>query len=351
MRRLCPPSCRATLPTAFATLASSPWRTIHSDSEISNHWAAAVPMPSSGAHVSDDLLTGQALPTHRMRCPEGRWELAFGHPHPSLVPGVLSYRGFRFAPGAVRRRLEIPCGLATLVMGFGESLRISPVGAPRRARTVVSLLSPPNTCPVLIEHTGGIHGVEVVLAPWAAFELFGVALCDLPELGAEPADLLGVRVHHLSGRLAQASGWPARFAVLDQFLLRCRQEGRRASERVVAAWQRLERSRGRVEITALAESVRWSQRQLERKFAEQVGLTPKRLARVLRLQHAAALLSAGHSPGEVASVCGFYDQAHLTRECTALTGRPPLRLIAEHQSGRDIADRVAGRITSILQEG
>lgn len=308
-------------------------------------------MSSPGAHVSDSLLTRHVLPGNRVRCPEGRWELAFGYPHPSLGPGVLSYRGFHCAPGSVRRRLGIPCGLATLVLGFGEALRISPVGAPHRARTVVSLLSPPNTSPALVEHTGGIRAVEVVLAPWAAFELFGVALDDLPDPGAEPADLLGLRVHRLSEQLAQAPGWPARFAVLDQFLLRCRREGRLASERVVAAWQRLEQSRGRVEITALAESVCWSQRQIERKFGQQVGLTPKRLARVLRLQHAAALLSAGHRPGEAASICGFYDQAHLTREFTALTARSPLRFIAEHQSGEGSADRAAGRITSILQEG
>ncbi|MCX4460951.1 helix-turn-helix transcriptional regulator [Streptomyces sp. NBC_01728] len=251
----------------------------------------------------------------------------------------------------MRRRLEIPCGLATLVLGFGESLRISPVGAAHGARTVVSLLSPPSTRPVLGEHTGGIHGVEVMLAPWAAFELFGVALGDLPEPGVELADLPGIRVHHLLEQLAGASGWSSRFALVDQFLLRCRKEGRLASERVVAAWQRLEQSRGRLEITALAESMRWSQRQLERGFGEQLGLTPKRLARVLRLQHAAALLSAGRRPGEVASSCGFYDQAHLTREFTALTGRPPLRFIAAYQRGGGGVDRVAGRITSILQEG
>ncbi|WP_255950017.1 helix-turn-helix domain-containing protein [Streptomyces odontomachi] len=286
-----------------------------------------------------------------MRCPEDRWELALGQPHPSLGPGVLRYRGFRYAPGLVHRHWEIPCGLTTLVLGFGAALRISPVSAPHRARTVVSLLSPPNTCPVLGEHTGGIHGVEVVFAPWAAFELFGVALDELPNLGAEPAGVLGIRIQHLSEQLAQAPGWPSRFAILDQFLLRCRREGRLASERVVAAWQRLEESRGRVEITALAESMQWSQRQLERKFNEQVGLTPKRLARVLRMQHAAALISAGRRPSEAASVCGFYDQAHLTREFTALTGHPPLRFISEYQSGKGSVDRAAGRITSILQEG
>ncbi|MFF1545052.1 helix-turn-helix domain-containing protein [Streptomyces sp. NPDC058291] len=301
--------------------------------------------------MSDSLLTRHVPAGRRLRCPEEQWELALGQPHASLGPGVFCYRGFRFAPGPVRRRLEIPCGLATLVLGFGEALRISPVGAAHRTRTVVSLLSPPTTRPALGEHHGGIRGVEVMLAPWAAFELFGVALGDLPEPGVELSELLGVRVDHLAEQLARASGWSSRFAVVDQFLLRCREGGPRAAARVVEAWQRLERSHGRLKITALAESLVWSQRQLERGFAEQLGLTPKRLARVLRLQHAAALLTAGRSPGEAASSCGFCDQAHLTREFTALTGRPPLRFLAEYQSGGGGVDRMASRITSILQEG
>ncbi len=286
-----------------------------------------------------------------MRCPEGRWDLAFARPHPSLHPGVLSYRGFWFAPGRARRRLEIPCGLATLILGFGRSLRISPVGSAGRCRSVVSLLSPPNTHPVLGEHVGGIQGVEVMLAPWAAFELFGVALDDLPDTGGELADIIGVRAEHLAEGLARASDWPARFTLVDQFLWRCRAAGRTASERVIAAFQRLERSRGRLEIHALSDSLGCSRRQLERGCGEQLGVTPKRLSRVLRLQHAALLLADGRRLGELATGCGFYDQAHLTREFTAMTGRSPLRFLAGREGLDHHIDRAAGRITSVLLEG
>ncbi|MGW0536250.1 helix-turn-helix transcriptional regulator [Streptomyces sp. NPDC003032] len=264
---------------------------------------------------------------------------------------MLSYRGFWFASGLARRRLEIPCGLATLILGFGQALRISPAGSASQCRSVVSLLSPPNTRPVLGEHSGGVQGVEVMLAPWAAFELFGVALDELPDGGTELADIIGVRAERLAECLAQASHWPARFAVVDKFLWRSRTAGRTASERVVAAFQHLERSHGKLEIHALADNLGCSRRQLERGFGEQLGVTPKRLSRVLRLQHAASLLETGRRLGEVASCCGFYDQAHLTREFTAMTGRSPLRFLAERECSGHGTDRAAGRITSILQEG
>ncbi|MBM7169864.1 helix-turn-helix transcriptional regulator [Streptomyces sp. G44] len=285
-----------------------------------------------------------------MSSPDGGWEYALAHPHLSLGPGVLSYRGFRLASCPLRRRLEIPCGLATLVIGFGRPLRVVPHGSPDRSRSVVSLLSPPGTGSATGEHTGGLQGVEVILTPWAAFELFGVALHELG-LGLDPAEIVGPRFHDLSQELDRTPCWTERFALVDRFLLRCRSTGRTASDRVVSAWRQLESAQGMLAPTALAERLECSQRQLERRCGEQLGLTPKRLARVLRLQHAATLLAAGIRPGEVAPRCGFYDQAHLTREFTAMTGLPPLRFVAAHQAGGADVNRATGRITSILLDG
>ncbi|MEV5342577.1 helix-turn-helix domain-containing protein [Streptomyces sp. NPDC052676] len=285
-----------------------------------------------------------------MGSPDGGWEYALAHPHLSLRPGVLSYRGFRVASCPLRRRLEIPCGLATLLIGFGQSLRIVPHGSPDRSRSVVSLLSPPGTGSVTGEHTGGLQGVEVMLTPWAAFELFGVALDELG-LGLDPAEIVGTLIDDLSQELDRTPCWTERFALVDQFLLRCRSTGRTASDRVVSAWRQLEAERGMLGPTALADRLDCSQRQLERCCGEQLGLAPKRLARVLRLQHAATLLASGIRPGEVAPRCGFYDQAHLTREFTSMTGRPPLRFVTEHRTGGADVNRAPGRITSVLLDG
>ncbi|KOG91301.1 helix-turn-helix domain-containing protein [Streptomyces varsoviensis] len=281
---------------------------------------------------------------------DGGWEYAVAQPRLSLGPGVLSYRGFRFASCPLRRRLEIPCGLATLIIGFGQSLRIAHHGSPDRSRSVVSLLSPPGTGSATGEHTGGLQGVEVMLTPWAAFELFGVALDELG-LGLDPAEIVGDRFDDLTRELDRTPCWTERFALVDQFLLRCRSTGRTASDRVISAWHQLEAARGMLGPTVLAERLDCSQRQLERRCGEQLGLTPKRLARVLRLQHAATLLASDIRPGEVAARCGFYDQAHLTREFTAMTSRPPLRFAAEHRTGGAGVNRAPGRITSILLDG
>ena len=76
-----------------------------------------------------------------------------------------------------------------------------------------------------------------------------------------------------------------------------------------------------------------SERQLRRRFEAAVGYGPKVLARVLRLQRFLTLAAAGTEPGlaRLAFDAGYSDQAHLTRECAALTGATPSELLAERR--------------------
>ena len=74
------------------------------------------------------------------------------------------------------------------------------------------------------------------------------------------------------------------------------------------------RSGGRAPIDALAAQSGTSLRQLERQFRDDVGLTPKTFSRIVRLQSALRRVRQGRALTDVALACGFYDQAHMTRE-------------------------------------
>ncbi|HEX6336336.1 MAG TPA: helix-turn-helix domain-containing protein [Jiangellaceae bacterium] len=79
---------------------------------------------------------------------------------------------------------------------------------------------------------------------------------------------------------------------------------------------------------SLAADLGYSERHLRRLCQDAFGYGPKTLHRVLRFQRALRLIGAGRPLGEVAATCGFADQAHLTREVRALSGRPPSLLAA-----------------------
>ena len=77
-------------------------------------------------------------------------------------------------------------------------------------------------------------------------------------------------------------------------------------------------------VGALAAELGWSRRHLAARFREDVGASPKFLARLLRFEHAAERIRAGAQPlGDVALACGYYDQAHLNREVREFTGAAP----------------------------
>jgi AraC-like DNA-binding protein len=97
----------------------------------------------------------------------------------------------------------------------------------------------------------------------------------------------------------------------------------RADERqcVSAALDGIARSRGQVEIRALAADAGVSKRYLERMFQERVGIGPKAFARIVRFQR--VLNTTGANWAAVAAEAGYFDQAHLARDFKAFTGESP----------------------------
>jgi AraC-like DNA-binding protein len=136
----------------------------------------------------------------------------------------------------------------------------------------------------------------------------------------------------LRERLAEASGWSRRFAVLDEAISARLAPAAAPDPRVAWAWSRLAGTGGRLDIAALATELGWSRRHLATMFRREAGLTPKAMARVMRFQRAYARLETVRRDGGWASVaadCGFYDQAHLIRDFREFAGRTPTEAVRE----------------------
>ncbi|MEU4523858.1 helix-turn-helix domain-containing protein [Amycolatopsis sp. NPDC024027] len=79
----------------------------------------------------------------------------------------------------------------------------------------------------------------------------------------------------------------------------------------------------RVEDPVLSAAV--SERRLRRRFVQAVGYGPATYLRVSRFQRAVALAPHVSGLAALAAAAGYADQAHLSRDCRAMTGLTPRR--------------------------
>jgi transcriptional regulator GlxA family with amidase domain len=75
----------------------------------------------------------------------------------------------------------------------------------------------------------------------------------------------------------------------------------------------------------LVEQQPLSRRQLERKFQQEIGLSPAHLKQLYRVKKARELIARNPAIQliQVAHDCGFYDQAHFIRHFQKITGQTP----------------------------
>ena len=81
----------------------------------------------------------------------------------------------------------------------------------------------------------------------------------------------------------------------------------------------------KISILELASEVNMSKRNFERKFLENVGLTPVFFNRIVRFQKAIKLINQQNklSFTELAYMSGYYDQSHFIRDFKQFYGQPP----------------------------
>jgi AraC-like DNA-binding protein len=79
-------------------------------------------------------------------------------------------------------------------------------------------------------------------------------------------------------------------------------------------------------VPGLAKRVGFSERQLRRLFHDELGLSPKRYARLARLRQVMAKAGTA-SWARLAAEHGYADQSHLTAEFRAFLGLPPSALL------------------------
>jgi len=199
----------------------------------------------------------------------------------------------------------------------GEGVLYDAGGRDRSGSVVVGLL------PGDLRASGlaRVEYLQIRLEPAVAAAALG-ASAELTGRVVALEELWGRAARRAEDRLRAAASWDERFAIAAE-MFGGGPPARRTDPEVAYAWRQALASRGRLRVDGLADEVGWSRDRLWSRFRSQLGITPKRAARLVRFDHAAHLLAAGRAPAGVASESGYVDQSHLHRETMAFTGLTP----------------------------
>jgi AraC-like DNA-binding protein len=149
-------------------------------------------------------------------------------------------------------------------------------------------------------------------------------MSGLADRAYDAQSVIGSIASEVEERLAEASSFRERVRIATDFLLQ-RLEERGASDAVTATANGLLLKHGELRVDDAAARVGMSIRQFERRFAEQVGMPPKRYARIVRFN--AALNAKMTAPRrlwtDIAHEVGYYDQMHMVKDFERFAGESP----------------------------
>jgi AraC-like DNA-binding protein len=250
-------------------------------------------------------------------------------PAPALRPFIARYAGFHVSGASPGFHFGLPSTDVDLIISLGRPIEVVRMPKPtQRPSAFSALVSGLQDAPAVIQRDRSAFGLHVFIRPLGVRAILGVASEEISSRVLNLSDIWGNRVETLIETLLSAASWQQRFTALDRAfeskLYRFRPE-----REISWAWERLARSYGSVPVEQLAREVGYSRRHFGERFRETIGVAPKLAARVFRFQRACRLIVENREGlAQVAVGCGYYDQAHLTREWYALAGCSPKAWIA-----------------------
>ena len=243
------------------------------------------------------------------------------------VPPLQQYvRSFWYLQGktllaSTHEEFMHPRGGFSIVFNLGDNLQLD-------AQTVTEtiFLDGANTVSRKMGFCGQTEMIGIRFYEGGAYPFLGLPLNELRNkhyfLDALKNDGL-LRLQH---KLQETSSLVRKVRLLEEWLFGRLAQGKAQHPIISAALVKQQTSAGRLPIPSLASAVAMSQRQLERLYQSQVGISPKKYAQLLRVEQARFALKTtqNNTMTAVSAILGYFDQSHFIREFQAIVGMTPL---------------------------
>lgn len=179
----------------------------------------------------------------------------------------------------------------------------------------------------------GITGIFAVrFQPDGFAPICNVHLQEIENKAVELPYLFGEEGILLQNRILEAASNAYRIGIIEEFLNARFTSPISIDHLTKNCVEVLMNVNGHIQVNDLSEKTQIHRRQLERRFSETIGLSPKQLAKMLKIQAALKSLKGKHfnTLAELATENNYYDQAHFIKDFKEFTGMSPKQFYADN---------------------
>jgi AraC-like DNA-binding protein len=265
-------------------------------------------------------IVAQGFDTNLGRWTHTEWRPAPGHRLGWAVERVWDFHGMASLP----QERVFPNGLLELIVQLDDRyFDVNPgTVTPTPATCVTGIFSKPI---VVQAPRRPCRVLGVRLHPPGAWALLASPLSELADVTADLGSLFGPAVAELAERCADAATGIERVHRTVAWLGRQLDGPKAGVADPAVQWVAcaIAATGGRRPIGSLRAETSLTSGRLLALFRQQVGVTPKRLARIHRFNRALTLLTGTGTLADVALRAGYYDQPHMNAEFRAMAGLTP----------------------------
>lgn len=188
------------------------------------------------------------------------------------------------------------------------------------------------TYPLDIESTGEIGIFAIRFHPEGFAPFATIPIYDMENRAVPLQELFGKEGLLLEKEVLNALTNEDRVKIIESFLLNKLIVPESIDRVTKSSVEIIMRLNGQLSVDELAEDLNINRRQLERKFSSVIGLSPKQLSKIIRLQATLKMLENNQftSLTSVAYEGNYYDQAHFINDFKEFTGVSPKKFYANN---------------------
>jgi AraC-like DNA-binding protein len=178
---------------------------------------------------------------------------------------------------------------------------------------------------------GEVSLIVVVLQPSGINQLIGISADELLDKIIRIEDLFGCQGLEIQEKLAKKVAFQSKLTLLNTFFIELTAKKNTSNQWLIhASLDFIVKNKGNVSIHQLVKYMGYTERHLERKFMETVGLSPKKFSNIIKLHSFLKYLKV--EPKNltiIAYEAGYADQSHLIKEFKKYTGITPTEYVSK----------------------